>query len=186
MIRRLWSYIQRFEAWLACRDSTPDPEPLQIWQSMNSGRSYRVAEVKPADGGDFFWTIQPESRPGEFESLGQTYFGQRAWRNMVKNERRVLVTPATSPLNPPRPSSNQVPSFRQPEPSALTDWFTDLLPWEPGEYERDYAPWGPTLRRDVFDGMLWRYAGARRIGTECIFQSLPWRGLASNPKETNP
>lgn len=64
----------------------------------------------------------------------------------------------------------------------LTPWFDgDLYPARPGNYDRLY-PAGAVFRCH-FDGIGWRvpseFSGSEPISLK---QSLPWRGLASEPK----
>lgn len=74
-----------------------------------------------------------------------------------------------------------------PAPPAVTDWFTDRDPWEPGVYERNYN--NSDVHPCKWDGSAWLCFGATReraaLARETSpSQSLPWRGLASPPKAT--
>ena len=56
----------------------------------------------------------------------------------------------------------------------LTGWYQgDQKPVYIGEYERKYADKSFLLA--YWDGMCWRYDPRSSI---CLFQKLPWRGVA--------
>lgn len=82
----------------------PPPQVGQVWRSEHSGRQIRISEARIGDSGQLLWAYQLQRGDGWNPVNMSGEGGLYGWRQMVRDERRVLVGPP-HPIPPPAPPS---------------------------------------------------------------------------------